>query len=370
MSTVMRWASIWGVVCGCWITGTAAAEQTLIYYFSEPGDYIGQGEEATVTPTDGTFQAFSNYSNGVRIYFNNFSNPNPSNYIWWDVNFAAPNGVPLQTGTYEASERWPFQSPGHPGLDFSGTGRGCNTSTGRFTVLELVWGQNSELARFAADLEQHCEGGQPALFAQVRYNTNVPLSGKPLKITLENPLNAQRCVEATGPNGVKVLVNAYDARDSQGGNSLSYAWSTTAGASGVGPAFSFQGQLQTPSTVQLTVTDKTTGTAKTVTKTVCVSDTTPPKITIRRPLSGSLISGGDFLLDVIIEDAVDKNIASYEVFEGTHGLIRLNPRARGHSFTLFPSTRDELEPVTTQITVRAHDAAGNVGEASVQVTHP
>src|SRR5262245_14596992 len=75
-----------------------AADQTLIYYFSEPGDYIGAGEERTITVSDGMFLAESNFSAGVRIYFNNFSTPDPQNYVWWDANFAAPNGAPLQTG--------------------------------------------------------------------------------------------------------------------------------------------------------------------------------------------------------------------------------------------------------------------------------
>jgi hypothetical protein len=369
MGTIRRLALALLIVFGSIASGNAA-DQTLLYYFSEPGDYIGQGEEITITPTDGSFQANSNYASGVQIYFNNFSNPNPQNYIWWDANFAAPNGVPLQVGTYEEAERWPFQSPGHPGLDFSGSGRGCNTLTGRFVILELELGPSNEVLRFAADLEQHCEGGQPALFAQIRFNSSVPLSGKPVSITLENGLNAQRCVEATSPEGAQINVNAYDVRDSQGGTNLTYQWSTTAGVAGTGPAFSFQAPLATPSTVQLTVFDGPTAKSKTVTKAVCVSDTTPPRITIRSPQQGSVIRSGKFLLDLMIEDTVDRKIGSYEVFEGTEAVIGLDPRLNGRSVLKFPSSRSAVGPVTSRITIRAQDSSGNVGEASVDVTYP
>jgi hypothetical protein len=94
---------------------------------------------------------------------------------WWDLRFAAPAGATITPGVYEGATRWPFQSPTGPGLDVSGDGRGCNTLTGRFVVLEAVVDGLGNLAQFAADYEQHCEGGTPALFGSVRYRSAVPL---------------------------------------------------------------------------------------------------------------------------------------------------------------------------------------------------
>ena len=58
----------------------------------------------------------------------------------------------------------------------SGAGRGCNTLTGRFIILEALYGPGGPVLRFAADYEQHCEGGGPALFGPVRNNSSVPFA--------------------------------------------------------------------------------------------------------------------------------------------------------------------------------------------------
>lgn len=45
--------------------------------------------------------------------------------------------------------------------------------TGRFDVLEAVYGTGGQVLRFAADFEQHCEGMEPALFGGVRYHSTI-----------------------------------------------------------------------------------------------------------------------------------------------------------------------------------------------------
>jgi hypothetical protein len=141
---------------------------TLLYFKSEPGDYIGQGQTFTLTPANGTITT-SRPGGGVEIAFNSATS-------WWYLDFVPPAGAPLAPGVYEGATRFPFQSPTAPGLDVSGNGRGCNTLTGRFVVLEAVYGAGGSVDNFAADYEQHCEGGNPALFGSVRINSNVPLA--------------------------------------------------------------------------------------------------------------------------------------------------------------------------------------------------
>ena len=65
---------------------------------------------------------------------------------------------------------------GGPGL--SGQ-RGCNTVTGSFVVREALYGPTGLVQAFAADLEQHCEGGAPALLGSIRANSSVPLTPPP-----------------------------------------------------------------------------------------------------------------------------------------------------------------------------------------------
>jgi hypothetical protein len=77
---------------------------------------------------------------------------------WWNLDFApSQGGEQLGVGVYEDAERFPFQSPTSPGLSVSGSGRGCNTLTGRFEVLELEITPGGDVARLAVDFEQHCE---------------------------------------------------------------------------------------------------------------------------------------------------------------------------------------------------------------------
>ena len=140
--------------------------KTLLYFNSEPGDWVGGGQQFTLTPADGTFST-SRTEGGVHVSFVGSDT--------WDLYFAPPSGATLTPGTYEGATRWPFQSPTAPGLSIYGAGRGCNTLTGRFTVLEAEYGSGGEVLRFAADYEQHCEGGRPALFGSVRIDSSVAL---------------------------------------------------------------------------------------------------------------------------------------------------------------------------------------------------
>ncbi|WP_417908504.1 hypothetical protein [Candidatus Electronema sp. PJ] len=148
------------------------AGENILYYRSETGDYIGQGKEKTYTDADLTFSASKNYDNGVTVSMENFTD---TPFLWWDANFAAPGDVLLQVGVYENATRFPFQASNVPGLDFSGDGRGCNELTGRFEVKEIVYGAGDTITSFAADFEQHCEGGEAALYGSVRYNSDVPV---------------------------------------------------------------------------------------------------------------------------------------------------------------------------------------------------
>jgi len=145
--------------------GNAAKGKTRLTFRSARGDYIGQGLTQAWTPATGSFTA-SHSAGLVTVSFNG----GPAS---WDLDFKAPSGAELTPGPYEGATRYPFQSPATPGLDISGSGRGCNTLTGRFDVLEAVYGVDGSVQRFAADFEQHCEGGAPALRGSVRFNSSL-----------------------------------------------------------------------------------------------------------------------------------------------------------------------------------------------------
>lgn len=154
----------------------AHAQTTALFFDSQPGDYIGQGRQQTWTSADLPFTASSFDASQVTISARaaDFS-------TWWDLRFAAPAGTSLQPGIYENAVRASLQNPVSPGLDVSGSGRGCNTVIGRFQIHEITLGAGGTVTRFAADFEQHCEGGAPALYGSVRYNSTraslVPFAG-------------------------------------------------------------------------------------------------------------------------------------------------------------------------------------------------
>jgi len=106
---------------------------TALRFDSETGDYIGQGETQTWEPVDGNFSAARNFAEGISVDFDGLTSS-----MWWSLDFAASGAVELERGAYEYATRFPFNQESEPGLSISGSGRGCNTLTGTFDVLEAV----------------------------------------------------------------------------------------------------------------------------------------------------------------------------------------------------------------------------------------
>jgi hypothetical protein len=343
---------------------SARAAQTFLSFTSDPGDYVGKGEEVMFTAADGAFDVTPSFDNGVSLFFRT---PDFSHYAFLDI--AAAGGALLQPGSYPNAERFPSST--NPGLDFSFDSSGCNVVTGRFNVIELVRDADENIVRLAVDWEQHCEGLVPALYGQLRFNSDVPPSGKPVRVNLQNSLNAYGCVEASNPSGAQVTVDSLGTLDSQGGTALDFAWSTSTGRTGAGPTFSFPAPLTVddvpPVLVTLTVTDRTTSTAKTVSREICVSDTMPPTIVINKPRPGDTVND-NIALDVTIKDAVDRTIDDYEVLVGRSFVGTLDPRTGRSRTNLFQGAKPD-GTITTTILVRAHDASGNYAEKSVTVTY-
>jgi hypothetical protein len=87
----------------------------------------------------------------------------------WSLTLSAPNGQQLQVGTYENAAR--FASASQPGLNFFGTDffafSTCDSGTGRFVVLELVYGPQGELERLRATFETKCTGAPAGIRGEV-----------------------------------------------------------------------------------------------------------------------------------------------------------------------------------------------------------
>lgn len=150
-----------------------------------PGDYISGNREYRVGPVHGTWHGFVTHRQGeteplgVRISFNASDANGRITGLWWDLEFHVRDvaGATFGVGAYTNAQRAAFTDPGHPGLEVTGDGRGCNTITGRYEVTALEFDcipdattPTAHLTQFAATFEQHCEGGAPFLRGSIVYS--------------------------------------------------------------------------------------------------------------------------------------------------------------------------------------------------------
>jgi hypothetical protein len=158
---------------------------TVLYYTSTPGSWVGGGETATVTPATNfgfDFLARQNFDNGVSFFIDDFDqNPNFQSRRWWFLDFAAPSDAALAPGLYLGATRFPFQKPNEPGLSFGGNGRGNNMQTGYFRVFEVQLGANGAVTAFSADFLQYDETQTVHYsWGSIRFNSVVPITETPI----------------------------------------------------------------------------------------------------------------------------------------------------------------------------------------------
>lgn len=167
-----------------------AAQQPLeasLSFVSAPGDYIGAGQSRTFTMDNASITS-RNGSNGGYIGMTVF----PFDGGFWFLDIAAPPGAQLLPGAYEGAVRYPFQGPGQAGLSLSGDGRGCNTLTGRFDVLEATLGPNGVIERFHATFEQRCDGATAALIGEVMIVNPPPPPPLEISLIFNTPAHVDR----------------------------------------------------------------------------------------------------------------------------------------------------------------------------------
>ncbi|MBA56586.1 MAG: hypothetical protein CMK89_19210 [Pseudomonadales bacterium] len=129
-----------------------------VYLLSEPGDYIGGGQESLHLETESPITV----STG-------------SGYVSFDVagwlgRFQAMSGLEvLETGYYGDLQRFPFHNPAKGGLSWSGNGRGCNRLSGWFAVDSVSY-VGGVLSAIDMRFEQHCEGNPPALLGKIHWS--------------------------------------------------------------------------------------------------------------------------------------------------------------------------------------------------------
>ena len=347
----------------------AMAGKNILYLNSEEGDYIGQGQQWVFTDSDLNFDVTElAYSRMLRFNIDNIGEPGTPPFTSWTLRLGHTGGFGIPVGFYGNAGR--FLTGTNPQLDFSGMHRGCNWTFGRFEVKEAVYTSNWDVISFAVDFVQHCSRNDnaPPLYGYLRFNSDVPI---PIlidpRISIDNGVNAESCVEATGPDGVTIELTAESVQEDPI-NPYIYEWSLPTGNLWNGREFTFDLGLDSEIEATVTITDPTSGESASKTQSICVSDTTAPEITILSPKSGELIMGkyGRQHLKVQIEDIVDVDLDTYELFLGIERTVNFDTQT-GVSMERFYRPSPGGEPQTNTIVVKTKDASGNEAEASVEV---
>lgn len=176
---------------------TAQAQVTSLVLHSDPGDFIGDGQTLFFSPDDGTFTAF-NFLNSTCCTHLSFE----GQFEFWSLDFTSGSGGPLTVGTYTAAA-------GQSGMSIFGEGRGCNTYTGSFTVLESSFAVDGSLLSLDVTFEQHCDGAVPALHGELRFNAHpVVVLNAVTHVTFIQNEFMTTSVTATDALGRHVVLNA------------------------------------------------------------------------------------------------------------------------------------------------------------------
>jgi len=123
-------------------------------FASEPGDIIGRGLSRKYTQFDSEIRLHRLWEkNSIEFSIKR----DPDDY--WYLEFAAPKGQRLHSGTYKNATRYPFHADHNPGLAVHGSGRKSDEIYGEFTIRGIRFNRKGELVFFEADFVQH--SGQP-----------------------------------------------------------------------------------------------------------------------------------------------------------------------------------------------------------------
>ncbi|MFI5298475.1 MAG: hypothetical protein ACHREM_10275 [Polyangiales bacterium] len=142
-----------------------AGPGTVAFLSGDATDFVHPGNE-TVS-SGGTWSVSTLF--GGEEFMIDFEGSDPTVGAFWMFEFGT-NAIPapFAVGTYTNAERAPFASAGHPGIDISGDGRGCNTDSGQFQVHEVTF-DGTTLKSLLISFEQHCEGASSTLRGCLRY---------------------------------------------------------------------------------------------------------------------------------------------------------------------------------------------------------
>jgi hypothetical protein len=156
---------------------------TFLSFTSSPSSWIGGGQTVY----------FANVSASRTFNLGAYTDSVHFSASGYELTIVGPGRTLAQVGYYPGATRWPFMGSG-PGLDFTAPGRGDNTLSGWFNVLQADYQANGQVAAFAVDFVQYDEGNVTRWNrGSIRYNSAIPAPG---------PAPAMRMNKLVQTNGV------------------------------------------------------------------------------------------------------------------------------------------------------------------------
>ena len=145
----------------------SAHSANLFAFKSDIGHVIGWGESNTYDDSVAQF-AVTDFPIECELVANGLNDKS----VMWDISLHPPLGVyKFELKTYKDAGGFPTEA--HPFISVFAHGLGCNSS-GEFKVLEIEYGRNNKITKFAVDFVQRCENFKPALYGAYRFNSSVP----------------------------------------------------------------------------------------------------------------------------------------------------------------------------------------------------
>lgn len=170
------------VAGACLFTSAPASAQPVgtgtVSFTGDPGDYIAGGQTYSYDTSTGDRLGVNGSSDERAIEVS----VTGANGDWWYLDLAAPTGEALAAGTYAGATR--FGGTGQPAIDIFGDGRGCNETSGSFTINSIEWGPYGYVQAIDATYEQHCEGWDPALRGNMHITNPAPPPVQDLGVTV------------------------------------------------------------------------------------------------------------------------------------------------------------------------------------------
>lgn len=161
----------------------AVSGTTQFRFVSSPGDPIGGGGAATITPANANFAMSGNIGAGVRV-----SITGPS--VFWNIYIWPASGTWLLPGVYTSAPTHGLPSPSSINVGNLGT---CSQTFGSFTINSIGFSSYGAPVELDADFVQHCNSAStPPLVGSIKFQapsstavvidpvTQAPVAGEPV----------------------------------------------------------------------------------------------------------------------------------------------------------------------------------------------